>query len=414
MAQYTVLWVLGGDDAADELAHQADGLLGDPALAAATATRVAADDLIAAPKSHLRGVCAAWLLGVDDDQQYEAFAALREAGVPTMVTRAGQDTLGPSDDEGLVNCPADTPHAVAAAVLATLLVQSPVLSAQAAESRALAATTRGMAGQFDKIDEELRMAVKIQREFLPKTLPTPGGFNFGTLWRPAGYVGGDIYDVVELDDEHLGVFIADAVGHGVPAALMTIFIKQATPLREITPGVGPGYRVVPPGEALAALNVAMIEQDAGAASLGTAAYGVIHRPTRTLRYASAGHPAAALLRQTGGTEWLDPEGAMLGVFPDEVYSEAVVELHPQDRLLMYSDGFEVAFPNGEGKGRLANEQYAQEFESMRGLTPDDALAFLQGRLDLQAGSLNQRDDLTVVLTTCLEHADAEIPPACAA
>jgi|GEM_PF-4870199 len=71
MAQYTVLWVLGGDDAADELAHQADGLLGGPALAAATATRVAADDLIAAPKSHLRGVCAAWLLGVDDDQQYE-------------------------------------------------------------------------------------------------------------------------------------------------------------------------------------------------------------------------------------------------------------------------------------------------------------------------------------------------------
>ena len=414
MATDTFLWVLGGDAASEALAARSDDLLATPALATTVARRVTADDLIAAPQAHLSGVCAAWLLGVNDDQQYEAFAALREAGVPAMVSRTGQDTLGPSDDEGLVNCPADTPDPVAAAVLTTLMTQSPVLGACAAESRALTATTRGMAGQFDKIDEELRMAVKIQREFLPKTLPQGDGFDFGTLWRPAGYVGGDIYDVIQLDDDHFGVFIADAVGHGVPAALMTIFIKQATPLREITPGVGPGYRLVPPGEALAALNMAMIEQDAGAASLGTAAYGVINRHTRTLRYASAGHPAAALLRQTGGTEWLDPEGAMLGVFPDEVFSEAVVSLQPHDRLLMYSDGFEVAFPNSEGKGRLANEHYAQEFESMRGLSPDDALAFLQGRLDLQAGSLNQRDDLTVVLTTCLDPADATSEPACAA
>ena len=414
MATSTFLWVLAGDAASDALATRADGLLAEPVFGDATARRVTADDLIADPKPQLRGVGAAWLLGVDDEQQYEAFAALRESGVPAMVTRAGRNTLGPSDDEGLVNCPADTPDNVAAAVLTTLLTQSPVLGQQAAESRALTATTRGMAGQFDKIDEELRMAVKIQREFLPKTLPDSADFDFGTLWRPAGYVGGDIYDVIELDDDHLGVFIADAVGHGVPAALMTIFIKQATPLREITPGVGAGYRVVPPGEALAALNRAMIAQDAGAASLGTAAYGVINRRTRTLRYASAGHPAAALLRHAGGTEWLDPEGAMLGVFPDEVFTEKVVELSPLDRLLMYSDGFEVAFPGCEGKGRLANEHYAQEFESMRGLTPDDALAFLQGRLDLQAGSLNQRDDLTVVLTTCLDPADEATGSACAA
>ncbi len=405
MRQASVLWVTGNDHHASAWTDRAERLLDRLPAPTPAAQRVTAHDLIVDPAAYLNGIKAAWLLGIDDDQQYEAFAILRDAGIPAMVTRSGRPVLGPSDDEGLLNCPADTPDLIAAAVLTTLLTQYPVLAAQAAESRTLTATTRGMAGQFDKIDEELRMAVKIQREFLPKTLPTPAGFDFGTLWRPAGYVGGDIYDVVQLDDEHLGVFIADAVGHGVPAALMTIFIKQATPLREITPGVGAGYRVVPPGEALAALNRAMIEQDAGAASLGTAAYGVIHRPTRTLRYASAGHPAAALLRHAGGTEWLDPEGAMLGVFPDEVFRETQIQLGPQDRLLMYSDGFEVAFPGCGGRGRLANEHYAQEFESMRGLSPEDALAFLRGRLDQQAGSLNQRDDLTVVLTTCLKAAD---------
>ncbi len=402
MAATTVLWVLGTDSLSAAWATRADAVAASlPTFGPPATQRITTQEFIQNPQGALQDVHAAWLLGVDDNDQYEVFASLHDAGIPAMVTRGNQTSpAGPSDDEGLVTCPPDASDAVAQAILATLLTQSPVLRTQNAETRALHAQTRGMAGQINKIDEELRMAVKIQREFLPKEMPQVDHFDFGTLWRPAGYVGGDIYDIMRLDEDHVGVFIADAVGHGVPAALMTIFIKQATPLREITPGVGPGYRIVAPGEALAALNHAMIEQDAGAASLGTAAYGVINIRTNTLRYASAGHPAAALLKAVGDTQWLDPDGAMLGVFPDEVFQEAVVSLDENDRLLMYSDGFEVAFPGCEGKGRLANEHYAQEFESMRGLTPDDALAFLQGRLDLQAGSLNQRDDLTVVLTTC--------------
>ena len=92
MATSTFLWVLAGDKSSEALADRADTLLTRPAFAGATARRVTADELIAQAKPHLRGIDAAWLLGVNDDQQYEAFAALRESGVPAMVTRDDQPT----------------------------------------------------------------------------------------------------------------------------------------------------------------------------------------------------------------------------------------------------------------------------------------------------------------------------------
>src|SRR5688572_9036270 len=70
-----------------------------------------------------------------------------------------------------------------------------------------------------RLDEELRLAARIQQDFLPKMLPQVGPVHFHTLFRPAGYVSGDLYDVTRLDERHVGFYIADAVGHGVPAAL---------------------------------------------------------------------------------------------------------------------------------------------------------------------------------------------------
>ncbi len=365
----------------------------------------------------LSGGKVAWLWCSGDDAGYDEFsllAALQDKAVITAVTRPGMtQKLGVMIDSGVVACPVDADPVAAWSVISALFATAPLVETLSVESRMLRVQSSGMAGQFDKIDEELRMAVKIQREFLPKQLPEPNGFGFDVLWRPASYVSGDIYDVVRLDEHHVGVFIADAVGHGVPAALVSIFIKQSLQTRQITPGIGKGYRVLPPGEALAGLNRAMIELDAGSASLGTAAYGVIDTRTQRLTIARAGHPAPLLLRGNGETQWLEPDGAMLGIFPEEVFEELVIDLDDGDRFLLYSDGFEVAFPGCGEKGRLANEHYTQEFEGLRQGDGPEALEFLQGRLDLQSGSLNQRDDLTVICTSVAALADvAECRAAC--
>ena len=107
---------------------------------------------------------------------------------------------------------------------------------------------------MNRLDEELRLAARLQRDFLPKSLPQLGDVRFHTLFRPAGYVSGDIYDVMRLDEQHVAFYIADAVGHGMPAALLTMFLKHALATKEI---YGGGYRLLKPSESMARLNEAL-------------------------------------------------------------------------------------------------------------------------------------------------------------
>ena len=408
ISQRTLLLILDRSDQATQAEAEARQMLavgGDRDADAVSVQVLSVDGVRSKPVSGMGNVVG-WLrlTGAAEEREASVFdvtAAFQEARIPLAID-GGQDPVpaaGTVLEPGVVALPAGTDAAVGFALLSALWAGTSAMSAMALELRLLHAQSSGMAGQFDKIDEELRMALKIQREFLPKSLPELDGLNFDVLWRPASYVSGDIYDVQRLDEQHVGIFIADAVGHGVPAALMTIYIKQAMVTRQITPGIGAGYRIVPPGEAIAGLNRAMIQQDAGAASLGTAAYGVLNTHTQRLTVARAGHPAPLLLRGDGTTQWLEPDGAMLGIFPDEVFENQTFDLEDDDRLLLYSDGFEVAFPGKGSQGRLANEHYAREFEGLRRGSGEQALDFLQQRLDLQSGSLNQRDDLTVICTS---------------
>lgn len=404
-------------DASRERCEQVIAALGanPPALRLMSAKDLM-NEADADPK-RFQGVSVAWVVldgSPTSSKVFECVAELQESRVPTLLSCAeGDQTLGEIYDEGVVHCPVDAPAEAIAPLLNALRSQSPVLRSLATDVRLMQAQQTGIAGQFDKIDEELRMALKIQQEFLPKQLPTCDALNFDVLWRPAGYVSGDIYNVERLDEDHYGIFIADAVGHGVPAALMTIYIKQAVHTRKLTPGIAPGYRLVPPGQAIAGLNKAMIEQDAGAASLGTAIYGVLDTRTNKLTIARAGHPAPLLLRANGETEMIEPDGAMLGIFPEEEFQNLTIQLEKGDRLLLYSDGFEVAFEDTGETKRLANEQYTREFEHMRKGSGDEALNWLRQKIDVAAGSLNQRDDLTVISTTVMQdaaEADSNLEP----
>src|SRR5439155_6744829 len=92
---------------------------------------------------------------------------------------------------------------------------------------------------LSKVDDEQRLAARLQQDFLPKSLPRIGRVAFHTVFRPAGYVSGDLYDVMRLDEKHVGFYVADAVGHGMPAALLTMFLKMALVTKEIIAG---GYR----------------------------------------------------------------------------------------------------------------------------------------------------------------------------
>ena len=282
------------------------------------------------------------------------------------------------------------------------------------ENRFLRTHQGGLCDQMDRIDEELRLAAQLQREFLPiPPLPAVNGIAFEVLYRPAGYVSGDIYDVVRLDEDHIGFFLGDAVGHGVPAALMTMYIKRSLHTKEVDETSPKGYRIIPPDEAIATLNHDMCLHDAGTVRFATACYGVIECSTGRLKFARGGHPFPMILRADGSIDTLDPEGAMLGIFPEEQFELAHTRLEPGDRFLMFSDGFETAFPEGGGSAEqslgLANKQFEQEFLDLANGQPKDAIQRLEIKLDQQIGSLNQQDDITLVFLNVSEQANIVAP-----
>ena len=242
-----------------------------------------------------------------------------------------------------------------------------------------------------RFDEELRLAARLQQDFLPKPLPQVGNVHFHTLFRPAGYVSGDLYDVMRLDEKNIGFYMADAVGHGMPAALLTMFIKNALVTKQITPD---GYRLLSPSETMTRLNESMIEQNLSAATFATAIYGTIDVSNLTVTFARGGHPHPMLMRADGSVHSLDCDGGLLGVFSGEPYEQKTVQLMQGDRLFVYSDGVEVAFSQDQS---VDPERWRQELLNRREMSSEQLLIDFAERLDASCGSLMPKDDLTMII-----------------
>lgn len=254
---------------------------------------------------------------------------------------------------------------------------------------------RRISGQFNEIDEEMRLASRLQKDFLPKRLPAVGRVQFATLYRPASWVSGDLYDVFRLDEKHVGFYIADAVGHGMPAALLTMFIKRSMETKHIEQG---GYRLLGPEETMRSLNQALLEAGLSSSQFTTAVYAVLNVETLEVQFARGGHPHPIWLHNDGATSEPQADGGLLGIFPDTQFARGQFQMAPGDKLIIYSDGLETVFVEGE---QMASQLYRQHLQAGRELPVDSMLNSLVDEMDRQIGSLNPRDDVTVVAVEIL-------------
>ena len=244
---------------------------------------------------------------------------------------------------------------------------------------------------LEEIDEQLRLAARIQRDFLPRQLPEVGPARFGVLYRPVSWVSGDIYDIARLDETNLYFYVADAVGHGMPAALLTMFIDRSLESKRIN---GQRYEIIPPGQSLAQLNADMCEQNLSASQFCTAVYGVLDTSTLQLTYARAGHPPPIIRRASGKLEQMDVPGTLLGVFPGVEFAEATVQLEHGDRVLLYTDGAEEALRPATAAPGLP---FVDVIRPWIGLGSIDLLRTVHDRLDRQNAQGLVDDDVTLVL-----------------
>ncbi len=191
-----------------------------------------------------------------------------------------------------------------------------------------------------QLETQLKMAGTVQRDFLPQILPDSPQFKWAVAFMPADWVAGDIYDIARIDEKHIGFYLADAVGHSMPAALLTMFLKQAVQMRQT---IGNEYRIFTPLEVISSLNQKMFAQHLRGCQFATCCYCLLNTETLTLDYCRAGHPYPILInknREGGGPVQLQTRGSLLGVFEDAQFEQGSVQLHPGDKLLLYSDGAE--------------------------------------------------------------------------
>ena len=243
---------------------------------------------------------------------------------------------------------------------------------------------------LEQVEKELRLAARLQRDFLPKRLPDAGRVRFGRLYRPAGHVSGDLYDLRRLDERHAGLYLADAIGHGMPAALLAMFMHVALRTKEIDATSPRGYRLLPPAEAVRRLNATLCEQGLENATFATAAYATIDYETGRVELARAGHPLPMLLRADGTSEEIGGDGALLGVLPDEVFEPVTVDLSPGDKLVLFTDGVETAFVEPGAAPDL--DAWRRAVHDRRDLPAAEMLA----DLDRATGGRAAEDDVTVL------------------
>ena len=242
----------------------------------------------------------------------------------------------------------------------------------------------------DSLKEQLRLAGLVQRDFLPSRLPNSKEIQWAVAFLPAEWVSGDIYDVARIDEQHLGFYVADAVGHSMPAALLTLFIKQALVMRQTTED---NYRIFSPAEVMKNLNLKMTGQKLSGYQFATCCYCLLNTKTRQVTFARAGHPYPILLRAGQPPQQLETRGSLLGVFETAEFVQQSVQLEPGDKLLLYSDGAEPLIGSLHDKTGF---QYTEEFLALKDAPVTeiiDRLTELAGRQKIEPAEV---DDLTII------------------
>ena len=242
----------------------------------------------------------------------------------------------------------------------------------------------------DNLAEQLRLAGLVQQDFLPAQLPNTERIRWATVFQPAEWVSGDIYDILRIDEEHIGFYIADVVGHGLPAALLTIFLKQALVMRET---VESDYSIFRPVEVVKNLNVRMAAQKLSGYQFATCCYCLLNTETLNLTYCRAGHPYPILIRRGEEPEQLEARGSLLGIFTEAEFVERTIQLESGDKLLLYSDGADRFIGGyGDETGFHFNEEFCELGKSSIAEIMDALTAFTHNR----KVDIAEVDDVTAV------------------
>jgi sigma-B regulation protein RsbU (phosphoserine phosphatase) len=236
----------------------------------------------------------------------------------------------------------------------------------------------------------LEIAHEIQANILPREYPKTSNFEFAGAYRSAREVGGDYYDFIDIDKDHLGFLIADVSGKSLPGMLVMLLTRDII--------VRLAGSIKQPADLLKEVNrelLLSIKRN----MFVTMFYGVLNKTTGCFIFASAGHnPLVRLNGQTGESELIKTKGYPLGMIPPEPFDKRIetgrILLLKNDWLIQYTDGINEA-QNSDGE-EFGMDRFVQVLQSHRLLCPKELSLQTLGRLERFVDSAPQYDDITLV------------------
>jgi sigma-B regulation protein RsbU (phosphoserine phosphatase) len=235
------------------------------------------------------------------------------------------------------------------------------------------------------IENELAIARHIQNSILPSSVPELKNLRITAAYHPMTAVAGDFYEFIPIDQNRVGLLVADVSGHGVPAALIASMIKVA--MQSVV------SRADDPAELVRGLNRSLAGPLRG--QFVTAAYLWLDTEIHKASYSAAGHPPLLRWRE-GKLERIESNGPPFGFAPDSDYPVCDLALNPGDRFLLYTDGvIEPENASGDSFGECKLEEVVRNHQSR---SPSDLSAQLLSEIRLwQPASLDQQDDITLIV-----------------
>jgi len=217
-------------------------------------------------------------------------------------------------------------------------------------------------------------------------LPQFTNWELAARWKTARQVGGDFYDVFELPNKKLGLFIADVADKGIPAALfmaLTRTLVRAAVIESETPA-----------DAMRRVNDLLIP-DTRQGMFVTAVYAVLDMEANELTYVNAGHNPPLWVKHDGEVKRLTRTAIALGVVTGEAVEQCTIKLEANDNLLLYTDGLTESF-NGEGTF-FGEERLLEAIKSCDCGSAHDLLDVVESALLNFVQDVPPADDLTMLV-----------------
>ena len=197
---------------------------------------------------------------------------------------------------------------------------------------------------YATIKKDLQAAERVQSSLLPEPNAIIFGVRFDWLFLPSTYIAGDIFNYFKLDEHHVGFYLLDVAGHGIPAALLSFTLSKVlsssdlkdNPLKHSIPEA-PYYEITSPANVMRDLNQ-RFQPDDYIMQYFTIIYGIIDTRDGKTVLTQAGHPSPIFLQKGKETSLVGTGGYPVAMLPDVDYEEHEIHLKKGDRLILYSDG----------------------------------------------------------------------------